>query len=276
MTRAHPPASLRRLVPAAVAVALLVGCSSDDGADADVVPASTTEAATQTTDEDGTTTEGEASTEDEATTEEAPATTGSAPTAEQLDGLLPEPADLGAGWSDAPTSADSDDPALDAAIEAQCPELARLQDEEDEADEVVGSYVNADSTELEVTLDDDAEAYSDEEFTAIIDAIGTCGEVTYTDDRGLTYLLNLSAQKEDGLGEQAARLTVDIHAEGSGLAQPIDLISNLIAFRRGPVGVSITGTDAVDGETQTVTPFDPALLDELAPMLDDDLADVLE
>ncbi|MCU1354585.1 MAG: hypothetical protein JWM89_3 [Acidimicrobiales bacterium] len=241
---------LRRLAPIALAATLLVSCGASGGSDA----ATTTTKAPKAT-----------------TTSTIAASSSDAPSVDDLTALLPPASKLGQGWNDAPADTSSDTTGSKA-IEEQCPDLAKVGDNQGEDNDVKGTYVGPGSAELEVSFDRTVKAYTDDEFQTIVDAVNTC-KVSYTTD-GSTVSLAFQAEVDPGIGDQGVKMLASATLKADGLDTPIDFKTYLYAFRRGAVGVSIQGTDGLDGQTLAVTPFDTEVLANLGPILDQGVKDL--
>ena len=246
----------RRLAPIALAAALLAGCGASGGSDAATTTTKPSKATT-TTAADATTT--------------TAAGSGDAPSVDDLTALLPPASKLGEGWTDAPADSSSDTTGSKA-LEEQCPDLTKLGDTQGDDDDVKGNYVGPGSAELDVSFNRTAKAFTDDEFQTIVDAVNAC-KVTYTSD-GSTVSLAFQAEVDPGIGDQGVKMLASATLQTDGMDTPIDFKTYLYAFRRGAVGVSMQGTDGVDGQTLTVTPFDTEMLANLGPILDQGVKDL--
>lgn len=196
-------------------------------------------------------------------------------TAAELEGVMPTATDLGEGWT--PMDIDeAEDDADDQSFEDQCPELARLGDDEDTDDgesEVEAAFEHTDGRQIEITLDPDAREITDEEVDELVEAIGACGELTFTDDDGFETLATLTAETTGAYGDQGVRLSVAAEVSGPGLPQPVTINLDGHLYRRGNVGVEVQVADGVDDDLR-VTPSDLDQLDSLAARIDTDLEEL--
>ncbi len=256
------PRPARRTALAALGVALLVGCSSDDAA----APATTTAAPATSIPAD------------------AP---GPGPTPAQLIGALPTAVDLGPDWVEAPPEADEPDPAsgaedpTDRAIADQCPELADLMGAEpddaadDDDDHVTRRFVDGDGRELSVELDPTPRMRTDADLEERVDATNRCDEVVVDDRDGVTTTLRFQAAVDPDHGEQAVKFQAVVEVSLPFEADPITLDLYGLAFRTGSVGVRISASDGLDPESLGVNRTDVELLASVSDRLEaavDDLA----
>ncbi len=261
MTRSALP---RRFAAAAVALALLAGCSSKGGTEAKTTTTKAKSTTTAVTDETVATT----------TTEKTTTTAGSsgeAPSADLLKGILPPSSKLGQGWKESdPPGADEE---LDAAVKDQCPGAVELG--ADPAKDVVAAYAGPSDEGLEIDFDRNAKVYDTSEFDALISSIDKCDAVTYTDADQVTYTLTFSPQRADSLGEQSAGMLVSGAVSNADGSKKIELKQYVYSIHRGTVGMTIQASDGVDTSTGKVTDFDTDLLDNLAKVLDDNLKELM-
>ncbi|MEZ5177946.1 MAG: hypothetical protein R2746_06585 [Acidimicrobiales bacterium] len=246
------PRPARRTALAALGVALLVGCSSDDTA----VPATTTSAPPTTIPTDP---------------------PGPGPTPAELVGVLPAAADLGPDWVEALPEADEPDPAsgaedpTDRAIADQCPELADLmgaEPDDPDDDHVTRRYVDGDGRELSVELDPTPRMRTDADLEARVEATNRCDEVVVDDRDGVTTTLRFQAAVDPDHGEQAVKFQAVVEVSLPFEADPITLELYGLAFRTGTVGVSISASDGLDPESLGVNRTDVELLASVSDRLE--------
>lgn len=196
------------------------------------------------------------------------------PTIDELAELLPSAADLGEDWSEVETTfgSDSDDDDDTAALfEAQCPELAEVAvGGQDEDDEVTRTFESTDDTSFEVGLQVNSQPLSDAKLDEIVDALGDCTNLTYTED-GADVTMNLTAERADELGDRGARMTIEATIESTQLPAPIEMSVHMLVFVRDSVGVMVSATPGLDPETFEKIDFDLALVDDVAAAIDEDL-----
>jgi hypothetical protein len=190
-----------------------------------------------------------------------------------LRAILPKASDFGEEWSEQTGAIEGEDPALTDAIDAQCPALAAFR-QVDRAHDVVGSYYDTSRRQLEIAFNPDGVIYTRRSFAKLIAAVNDCGEITYDGRTGTRFTLTPTAQAERQLGEQGVRLAISSVIVAASIGGPVAANSYLYVFQRGPVVVTVQGSDAVDPTTGQVAKFEPSALDPTAGSIDSLLRDV--
>lgn len=268
----HAPRSRSLVAVAVTALLLVAGCSSSGGDDD--ATTTTADAATTTTPDDGSTT---APDDETTTTEGDDETPTDGPTREDLEGILPEAADVGDGWDEVASDGgdDAGDDEEDAALEEQCPEAAALgaNDETDDAEKAVRSFEDAAGAGVEVKLNPTAEAIDADELDQLVDAINGCGPIAVDGGDGSTTTFEFEAVVDDEYGDQGLRMQAAVSLELPEVGV-LELTLYFLTYRDGPVGVSISGADGLDEDTLETVPIDPEILVALADGIDADLAEL--
>lgn len=264
------PAVTRRLLAVlAVASLAVAGCSTSGGSDAD--DPTTTVADTPTTD-DSPTTDVTPTTDETPTTDGGDEPTGG-PSEADLEAALPTVDDLGDGWSEAPDDDDDDDSDTDDTLDEQCPEVAALDFDEDDADdEVSRSFEDADDSQFDVAFSPAVREFDEDQITEYVDAINSCGEVTVEED-GVTTTIAFEASVDDTYGDVGMRIQGDVLLTGDELPGDITLTIYGLIWRQGSVGVEVTIQDGIDPDTFEAIPADTdlalSIADLVAPRITD-------
>lgn len=264
------PTNRSRALATVVAAVLLLATACSAGGDDD--------AGTTTTSGDPAVTTTTTGDDDPVTTTEADdAPPADRLTAEDLEAILPDAAELGDGWEEAPADdedTDEGDAPEDQAIEEQCPEAAGLGGDDDEDDEeVVRTFTDADGAEVEVSLSPTAEEIDPDELSTLVDALNDCGTLTVEGDDGSTTTYDFEAAIDDERGDQGLRAQIGLTLELPEVGV-VELTLYVLSYRDGDVGVSISGFDGLDQATVEAIPIDPDVLVTVADGIDERLAEL--
>lgn len=196
----------------------------------------------------------------------------------QVKTLLPAPADVGDGYKiDTSGDSNSDDPAMDKAIKAQCPQSADLiNGSAVDPNEAQRSYVAPDGRTVDVTLSPDA-AHSvdfgtEAQLAADIKAIASCPSIDYVEDDGSHVVMKMQATSSRDYGDVGVLLDLDITVSGGGLPHPIDVPVRVRVFEAGDIGVVVDAAGGVVPRTTTVIPYDDDAVEHLSRSLADKAA----
>ncbi len=214
-------------------------------------------------------------------TTSAAATTTAAPVPKaKLQALLPTAADLNPNYK-IDTSGDSSGGQTDAAMEKAmanvCPPDAAAVLQSTGGNGVATGHVDRsfstkDSRAMSVNLGPVDPTKTEAELTKIIAAVGKCGTLTFTDDRGYHYSMTLSAERDDTYGDIGLLVHIKFEVSGSDLSSAIPFEMRVREFHQGSVDVSITATSGVDNQTGAPVSGDFGVLDSLSKDLDTKVA----
>lgn len=194
------------------------------------------------------------------------------PTAAELQRALLSLEDVGEGYTDVTGEDDDDSDDLKFDEPEECRELTASFEET--ADEPLAEVKFEDPNQAGIEnayelRDVDGES----EVDSFIEAAEACSALPFDGADGFTGELRLSAQRVDGLGDEALELSFEIE-----FTSPLELTLGGVGYywRRDDVLASVTGIDGIDEDTIEVVPLDEGRIRELAGIADRRLADVLD
>jgi hypothetical protein len=185
--------------------------------------------------------------------------------------------DVGEGFTDDPSGPDDEDDEEsfdDADMDPGCREaLDRFEasEDDDSSDDLQADFTRQDGASVEhgLSLIEPDEPSLDE----VADGIDQCDRISY-EDQGQQVVLQMAAERVDGLGDEA--VGVDITFDISGLGFEVTLESYGLLVARDGVASSVYMTGPFSRTTLETGPVDRDLTRDLAETADEKLRQVLE
>src|SRR5690606_15944097 len=110
----------------------------------------------------------------------------------------------------------------------------------------------------------------EETFSKVVDAINSCGTVTYTASNDADVKLTLSAERIDDLGDRGVLLQMDITLDHASLDAPVSFTQGGWIYVQSGVSVSVDTADGI-GDDGSVTAADYEAVGDVAVQLSNDL-----
>lgn len=258
----------RRLLPALLAVALLlVGCGTSGGSGA---------ATTTTTTSSGGSTSSGASGSATTTSSAGPGGASGITTA-QLEKVLPTAEEVGPDYTLDPAGDDTSgnsEATNDPAFEKACPEAAALDiggTGAENDDEAKASFSADDDRGIEVSLDPTPVGMEPKDMAKVIDALNSCEDVELT-EQGTKMTMSMAAKELSGHGDGGIDLTMGLTF--TLLGAPLRIEFHGYIFTVDGVGVAVLATSGIDPDTMQVKPADDDLLGPLADLMEKRVKDL--
>ena len=247
---------------------LLAGCGTSGGDDA-----------TGTTAANG-------SSADDKTDDGSDEGSGSMPTTEELEALLPTAEEVGSDYTeqapdtgdDGEDSADSTDDEMDQKFEEACPGISELEfldmgsSDDGEDDSVTASFATDDDREVEVTLDPTLDQLNEDNLDTLVDALDGCDDIEVTDEEeGFSFTISLQAERDDTYGDFGLAMTFEATIAFFGMEIPLTFAGQ--AFSVDGIGVTVSATSGVIEDEEafemTPVPYDADVLADLSALMEE-------